>query len=115
MESTLVLLQPRLERITVSREFEPIEPLYCSPGRLNQVYMVLLTNALSALGDDSEIGIRIFEAEGHVCIQVRDNGVGMPPARPTREHLRVRFSTGGPRVKMSAGLATPSQKNTVAT
>ena len=105
MESTLTLLQPQLEGITVGRQFEPIEPLYCSPARLNQVYMILLTNALDALQDDGEIGIRIFEADGHVCIQVRDNGAGIPPER-LESIFEFGLSTGGPRVKMSVGLAT---------
>jgi signal transduction histidine kinase len=105
MESTLTLLQPQLEGITVGRQFESIEPLYCSPGRLNQVYMILLTNALDALRDDGEIGIRIFEADGHVCVRVRDNGAGIPPER-LESIFEFGFSTSGPRVKMSAGLAT---------
>lgn len=106
LESALTFLQPKLgEQVEVIRDFEPVEAIYCSPARLNQVYTVVLTNALEAIEDAGEIRIRVFDEEHSVCVRISDTGVGIP-SEQLGGIFDVGFSTNGQRVKMRAGMAT---------
>jgi signal transduction histidine kinase len=108
LDSCLALLQSLLtERITVVRDYAEVEPLYCAPGRLNQAFTVLLTNAIQALQDGGEIAVRLFDEGNEVCVQVADDGPGIPPERLERV-FDVGFATDSidNRVRMSYGLPT---------
>ena len=106
IDSALTLLQGELnEKTIVNRQLTPVEPIYCSPCRLNQVYVALLKNAAQALAGGGRIDIATSECDGMVEIQVTDNGIGIPADRLERI-FEVGFSTGGDRVRMGSGLAT---------
>jgi len=106
LDSCLSLLQGQTpDGVDIVREYAEVGPLYCSPGRLNQAFTVLLTNAAQVMPDGGSITVRLFD-EGHeVCVQVTDDGPGIPAER--LEHIfEVGFSATDDRVKMSYGLPT---------
>lgn len=82
IDSTLMLLRNKYEpRIRVVRQYAADVPLIeCFPGKLNQVYMNLLGNAIQAIPKDGDIYVTVdtpTEATDHVRIRVRDTGIGM--------------------------------------
>lgn len=72
---------PRIER-----EYQRGLPMiYCSPSEVQQVLLNLLRNAAQAFQIDEygppldpTITLRVLREQQHVCIEVQDNGPGMP-------------------------------------
>jgi signal transduction histidine kinase len=80
IESALTLLESEIGKdITVTRDYADLEPVYCLPGQLNQVFMHLLKNSLQAIEGKGEIQIQTSQNDDQVFIQIRDTGVGIPP------------------------------------
>jgi signal transduction histidine kinase len=80
LRSTLQLLSHKLSGIYVREDYGDLPPILCFPGKLNQVFMNILSNAIDALGGKNgpEIGIHTFKKETGVVIEISDNGTGMP-------------------------------------
>ena len=98
LDSTLRLLEPRLNRGGIRLELlvDDIALVEASPGRLNQVWMNLLTNAIDAVEGrpDSGIGVRARDAGERVEVSVQDNGRGIPAE--VRERIFEPFFTTKP-------------------
>ena len=63
LESTLLLLRNKLKhRVEIHRDYTPIPQVECLPGKINQVFMNILTNANQAIGDKGDIFV--FYAPG---------------------------------------------------
>lgn len=96
LESTLLILKHRLKanddrpQIEVIKHYGDLPDINCFPGRLNQVFMNLLANAIDALEDSNQgktyqeiqtnpnqIMIKTLWRENQVIVQIKDNGVGM--------------------------------------
>jgi signal transduction histidine kinase len=90
LESTLMILQHRLKAnehrstIRVIRDYQEIAPIACYAGRMNQVFMNLLANAIDALEvmvtaeHPGEIQIVTRQNLDHITIAIQDNGSGIP-------------------------------------
>ncbi len=98
IESTLLILQHRLKEkpehpaIEVIRDYGDLPPIECYPGKLNQVFMNILVNAIDALDEvnskrtyeenqqnPSQITIRTYVSNDQwVEIAIADNGSGIP-------------------------------------
>ena len=81
LDELLVFLKRELDRhnISVIRDYQdPMPPLRSDRGKLRQVMQNLLLNAVGALEQGGEIHLSIKEAEGHITVEVRDNGPGIP-------------------------------------
>ena len=68
------------QRIRVIRDFQPVPEVVCDAGQIQQVILILLKNAAQALihiKNEPQITLRIQPKGGYVCLEVRDNGVGM--------------------------------------
>lgn len=81
--ATLVLLNSHLKhQINVKTNFTNIPLVECYGGKINQVFMNILTNAIYAINDtkrtDGEIVISTQADATEVQISISDNGVGMP-------------------------------------
>ena len=77
-ESALMLLGHRFtDRITVHKTFSEIPRLRCYPGRLNQVFMHFLTNAIDAIETPGDVWITTWQDNNVVKISIRDNGKGI--------------------------------------
>jgi two-component system NtrC family sensor kinase len=87
LESTLMLLNKNIidSDITLIREFDPTVMIWCNPGKINQVFMNLLTNSIYALNKKigtfiKTITISIKEVEKKIIvIEITDNGIGILP------------------------------------
>jgi signal transduction histidine kinase len=82
IESTLKILRHRFdERQTrVEPDLRPIPEIEVYPALLNQVIMNLLQNACDVVPPGTGlIRVSTFDEAGGVCIEVADNGPGVPP------------------------------------
>lgn len=91
IDATLTLLSNKLkERFEITRDYANLPLVECMPGKLNQVFMNVLSNAIQAMedqaGPDSEgpigtISIKTREIAGDpgaVQIDIQDTGPGIP-------------------------------------
>jgi signal transduction histidine kinase len=85
INSTLILLNSSMSgKIQVYKEFGSIPIIECLPGKLNQVFMNIITNAIHALLEnldkipEPKITIRTFHIGEKISIEIEDNGFGMP-------------------------------------
>lgn len=63
---------------TVHEDLQPLPPILCYPGQLNQVFMNLIVNASQAIKDEGEIAIETRALEDEVLIRIADTGEGIP-------------------------------------
>ena len=90
-------------------DLRPVPHVLADAGRLGQVFMNLLVNAIDAiaLGDPktNRIELRAFtDAEGCAVVEVEDNGNGIPRDVQSRV-FEPFFTTKGPRSGSGLGLA----------
>jgi two-component system NtrC family sensor kinase len=81
IDATLTLLhKTHAGRIQVERHYGDIPHIECLPGRLNQVFMNLLANAVQAISAEGRITITVRQAGRDIEIQIADTGAGMTEA-----------------------------------
>ena len=67
-------------RIQVEKHYVPERTLYCYAGRLHQVLMNLIANAVDAIAGEGKIVITTSQTPEFFLISVRDTGAGIPEA-----------------------------------
>ncbi|MBF2095833.1 MAG: AAA family ATPase [Synechococcales cyanobacterium K44_A2020_017] len=100
IDSTLLILKYRLQAneyrpaIQVIKDYGDVPPIQCFPGKLNQVFMNILANAIDVLDEgaqqSSETGLAAnppkitiqttLTSQNAIEIRIGDNGKGIPPA-----------------------------------
>jgi len=93
-------------RIEVQREYGGVPAIWCAPARLNQVFMHLITNALTSMDGSGTIRLRTWVETDQVWISISDSGTGI-----AAENLGGLFDIGfrrSARVKMGMGLVSDS-------
>jgi signal transduction histidine kinase len=112
LDGALTLLSPALEpRIKVTRRYPEHAPrVECDPARLNQVFLSVLENAVTACYEGGDIAIEVTRQNGHVEIAVRDTGCGIEAER-LASLFDVGFTRKQGRVAMRLGL--PSSKRAI--
>ncbi len=90
-------------------DLRPTPAVHANAGRLGQVFMNLLANALDAISErdpsTGEISLRAFtSAHGEAVVEVQDNGDGVPQAVRSRI-FEPFFTTKGPLAGSGLGLA----------
>lgn len=85
LDSTLILLNSTISgRIKLTKNYEDIPMVECLAGKINQVFMNIIGNAIHALldhpieGREPELTISTHLQDEMVIIEIKDNGVGMP-------------------------------------
>ena len=87
VDSTLILLHNQYAgKIDIIKEYGKLPPVTCFPGKLNQVFMNLLANAIQAIEGNGKIHIKTMHRpqgspnfkKGCVSISIRDSGSGIP-------------------------------------
>jgi two-component system NtrC family sensor kinase len=85
LQSTLVALGHELDQkaVRVQTTFEPLPPVACHPGKINQVFLNILLNAIQASEREGLIEVRTRpDQEDAVLVEIEDHGGGICP-----EHL----------------------------
>lgn len=83
LESTLVILNNQFGKIKINRQYSGPVLIDCYPGKLNQVFLNLLSNSIYAIhakyGDEvgGEISLSLREENDLIFINIEDNGIGM--------------------------------------
>ncbi|MCL5290431.1 MAG: ATP-binding protein, partial [Firmicutes bacterium] len=82
------VFQPRAAEknlsIKVAGVPEKIPPIQADPDLLTQVLINLIDNAVSYTPPGGEITLLVSEEGGEMKVDVRDNGIGIPPESLTR-------------------------------
>ena len=106
IDNALSLLRTQLgERIEVVRDYGELRPTWCAAGRLNQVFMCLLRNAIDSIDGEGRIRIRTHMDGDVIELSFADTGRGM--AREDLERaFDISFARTSSTVKMDLGLAT---------
>jgi signal transduction histidine kinase len=88
LDAASQLLESTLKQpVTLDRQFTPSPPVVCAIAEIHEVFLALLTNATHAIEDASPgrgeryhgiVRLRTYCSDGQVCVEVTDNGVGMP-------------------------------------
>lgn len=78
--STLHLLSHKLGNIEVKSDLSNLPPILCFPGKLNQVFMNLLSNALDAVQNVQNpfIEVKSYMQDDMIIVDIIDNGHGIP-------------------------------------
>ncbi len=85
LDSTLIIMNSTLNssRIKVVKEYGDIPTAECYPGKLNQVFLNIISNAIHAItkvhgeSGEGELKISTTNSEGNIYISIKDNGSGM--------------------------------------
>lgn len=83
IDSTLILLGGEIPgNVELIKNFAPLEPIECLPGKLNQVFMNLLNNAIYAVkkkddGSKKYIKVSTVDAGDMIKVIIEDSGIGM--------------------------------------
>jgi len=80
LEMSLNLLRNQYKnRVEIHKEYGDIPRIQGYSGKLNQVFMNLLSNAFHAIQAEGEVWIRTRSRDGTVEIEIEDNGAGIEP------------------------------------
>jgi signal transduction histidine kinase len=89
IEDAVAALPPSAASIRIERQFAEPMPLLCWPAKLNQLFLILLTNATEAMPEGGDIRIATQCEDGEMVVTVNDSGTGIEP-----EHLNKIFDPG---------------------
>jgi hypothetical protein len=116
IDSSMIILNNQLGKIEVIREYGDIPMVECYPGKLNQVFLNILSNAIYAVhkvfGEGNGGQINISTSTGGDCVRIRikDNGIGMDE-QTQRKVFDPFFTTKG--VGEGTGLGMSVAYNTI--
>jgi signal transduction histidine kinase len=84
INSTLIIVNNLLNnKIKVVKQFADLPKIECFPGKLNQVFLNIISNAIHAVNskfkdsEGGEIQITTEFDSGSVSVRIKDNGIGM--------------------------------------
>lgn len=78
LDSTLSILKNKYkERVEIIRDYAPLQPIDCNAGKLNQVFMNILNNAVQAIPGKGSITLKTIDKGDDVFISIKDTGSGM--------------------------------------
>ncbi|MGJ1321651.1 sensor histidine kinase [Sphingobacterium faecium] len=87
LESTMVILNSLIQQgIEVEKNYGDLPAIECYAGKLNQVFLNILTNAIYAInkkfvnkpGGTLKLDTGIDEDDSFIFIRIQDNGIGIP-------------------------------------
>lgn len=79
IDTALLLLKNKYkERITIVKNYDKKLPLIEGfEGKLSQVFLNIISNAIDAIDKHGEINIQSYQKSKHIYISIKDNGCGM--------------------------------------
>jgi len=85
IEKTLVITRNLWKYgIEIERDFQSVPDIFCSPSRLNQVFINLVTNAVQAMDGKGTLTIGTSARGDWVEVTVQDTGCGIPEENLTK-------------------------------
>lgn len=90
----VVAYRARMKNVELIMELGALPEFICSPGKINQVVLNLLVNAIDACSEGGKVTIRTLAAERRLEIHVLDTGPGVDPA--VRDRIFDPFFTTKP-------------------
>jgi len=79
LELSLNLMRNQYKkRIEIHKEYGDIPKIQGYSGKLNQVFLNLLSNAFHAIQENGDVWIRTRTSDGFVEVEIEDNGAGIP-------------------------------------
>ena len=85
LEMSLNLLRNQYKnRIEIHKEYGEIPKIRGYSGKLNQVFMNLLSNAFHAIQGNGDVWIRTRRSDHAVEVEIQDNGAGIPKENLSR-------------------------------
>lgn len=76
-KSLMFLDAGQLENIVIRREYGSIPSVLCQPGRIDQVFLNILTNSIQAMAGGGTVRIRTWADKNHVHVRFTDTGYGI--------------------------------------
>lgn len=115
LESALLILKNQIgKRILVTKDYKNIPNISCYQGKLNQVFINILSNSIEAIDNYGEIRIKLYTTIKagleYVVVSIKDNGCGMPDE--IKNKIFEPFYTTKPMGK-GIGLGLSSSYNTI--
>lgn len=105
LETALALIGPCLKSgVSIVRDFAEVPKILARPAAINQVFLVLLENAIEAIDSEGCITVSTGIRDGSVCVAVADTGRGIP-SEQLATLFDIGFSVKRSRVGMRLGLA----------
>jgi PAS domain S-box-containing protein len=75
----LILFSHNLKQgIEVAQNYSTLEPIFCYPDELSQVWMNLISNAIHAMNNSGKLEISTTENRDYQIVSIQDNGYGIP-------------------------------------
>ncbi|MDW3651476.1 MAG: AAA family ATPase [Bacteroidia bacterium] len=79
LDSTLLMLHSQYkDKVSINKDYQQIPLIECYPGKINQVFMNILSNAIQAIPEKGNIQISTRKVEEEVEILISDDGTGIP-------------------------------------
>ncbi len=79
LDNTLRILNHKLKKVEVSREYAPDLPsVMARGGELNQVWTNLVDNAIDAMRGQGRLRLITRHENDHIMVEINDNGPGIP-------------------------------------
>jgi len=104
VENCLTILNAKLNsNVKIEIDFEGEVRIKGNSGKLHQLFLNLLDNAIQALEGEGTIEITLRNTEGRVLVSIGDSGVGIPDAIKGRI-FEPFFTTKGPGKGTGLGL-----------
>jgi len=86
LTSTIEILRnsARQKDVQLETDFRPLPPVPCHPGKMNQVFLHLLENAVQACDRGGTVTARTRAEGREVVVEIRDTGCGIAPEHRAR-------------------------------
>ena len=79
INNILILFSHNLKQgIEVVKNYTSLEPIFCYPDELAQIWMNLISNAIHAMNNSGILEISIYENDNYQIVAIKDNGYGIP-------------------------------------
>ncbi|MBA2369079.1 MAG: MASE1 domain-containing protein [Candidatus Protochlamydia sp.] len=80
LEAMLMLMHHQLkDRIALKKDYGEIPEIDCFPGKINQAFLGIFTNAIEAIQGKGTITIKTYRVdEKNIAVSIKDTGKGIP-------------------------------------
>ncbi len=78
INGTLTLMQHKLKTVKIDQNMGPVPDIMGDTGKLEQVFINVLSNALEAMPVGGTISLNTLQKDGMVEVQIVDTGAGIP-------------------------------------